>query len=280
MIGKASGIPLVSVIIPAYNHERFIGAAVASVLEQSLDDFELIVIDDGSTDRTGEIVKSQSDPRLTYIYQDNQDAPATINRGLNLARGRFIAILNSDDLYHKKRLERLVAVQAASGAACLFTDLDMIDENGGPLAATAFLPWWLECKRQFYREHHDLFASLISGNIMVTTSNLFMTAEAAQRVGPFARERYCHDYDYILRMILTWPGQVHYLIGEKLLAYRLHGGNTIHESRALSVEQERDLLYRTMLTYLPDDKRLAMAEVLIRLVSLHSWLQNNQATRH
>ena len=69
-----SGNMLISIIIPAYNHERFIGAAVDSVLRQSWSDLELIVIDDGSTDRTGEIVQSYDDPRISYLYQENQDA--------------------------------------------------------------------------------------------------------------------------------------------------------------------------------------------------------------
>ena len=64
--------PRVSVIIPAYNHERFIGAAVESVLNQTCDDFELIIINDGSTDRTGDIVQSYDDPRIIYRYQENQ----------------------------------------------------------------------------------------------------------------------------------------------------------------------------------------------------------------
>ena len=101
--------PLVSVVIPAYNHERYVGAAIESVLEQTYSNFELIVVDDGSTDRTADIIKKYSDKRISYYYQENQDAYNTINRGISLARGQFIAILNSDDIYHKKRLETLLS---------------------------------------------------------------------------------------------------------------------------------------------------------------------------
>ena len=103
-------LPLISVVIPAYNHERYIGAAIESVLEQSCPDLELIVVDDGSTDRTGEVIQGYTDSRLHYYHQENQDAYTTINRGISLARGRYIAILNSDDIYTPERLETLHSV--------------------------------------------------------------------------------------------------------------------------------------------------------------------------
>ena len=89
---------LISVVIPAYNHERFIGPAIDSVLGQTWEHLELIVIDDGSTDGTAKVVQGYTDARLSYYYQENQDAYNTINRGLGLAQGDYIAILNSDDM--------------------------------------------------------------------------------------------------------------------------------------------------------------------------------------
>ena len=100
--------PLISVVIPAYNHEKFIGPAIESVLSQSVDDFELIIIDDGSTDNTATVIKSYKDPRLHYFHQENQDAYNTINRGLGKARGRYISILNSDDMYRPERFTRIL----------------------------------------------------------------------------------------------------------------------------------------------------------------------------
>ena len=71
----------VSVVIPAYNHEQFIAPAIDSVLNQSLQDFELVIVDDGSTDNTAAVIKEYSDPRIHYYFQENQDAFNTINRG-------------------------------------------------------------------------------------------------------------------------------------------------------------------------------------------------------
>ncbi|MCW5207043.1 glycosyltransferase family 2 protein, partial [Desulfobulbus sp. F5] len=116
-----SSSPLISVIIPAYNHERFIGPAIESVLQQTWKHLELIVIDDGSKDSTGKVAQSYTDPRFSYYHQENQDAYNTINRGLSLAKGEYIAILNSDDIYTTDRLEKLLAIQQESGAACVFS---------------------------------------------------------------------------------------------------------------------------------------------------------------
>ena len=82
---------LVSVVIPAYNHEKFIGETLDSVLNQSHSHLEVIVIDDGSTDATATIVKSYRDPKVVYVYQDNQDAFNTLNRCFKMAKGNFIS---------------------------------------------------------------------------------------------------------------------------------------------------------------------------------------------
>ena len=182
----------VSVIIPAYNHERFIATTVDSVLRQTHADLELIVIDDGSTDRTGAIVQAIKDPRIKYLYQNNQDAYNALNKGIALATGDFVAILNSDDVYAPNRLERLLRLQKETNAQCLFTDVIPIDDEGRALSDPEF-GWniWHQKNRDFYFKCHDLYTAFLKGNFMVTTSNLFLTHKAAATVGPFARSDIC-----------------------------------------------------------------------------------------
>ena len=132
--------PEISVVIPAYNHERFLRETIDSVLGQSYENLELIIVDDGSTDKSAEVIRRYSDPRLCYIYQENQDAYNALNRGLSLAKGSYIAILNSDDVYAQNRLQRLLEVQRQSGAQCLFTRVNLIDDKSIPLADPAL--WW------------------------------------------------------------------------------------------------------------------------------------------
>ncbi|MGB5231354.1 MAG: glycosyltransferase [Desulfoprunum sp.] len=266
--------PLVSVIIPAYNHERFVGAAVESVLGQSCADLELIVIDDGSRDRTGEVVQSYTDPRLSYYHQENQDAYNTINRGLGLARGEYTAILNSDDVYALNRLQRLVECRDETGAECLFTDVIPISDEGEEFADPAF-GWnlWHRKNRAFYRECGDLYTAFLKGNFMVTTSNLFMTTRAVRAVGKFCSLRYLHDYDYIFRMMLANPGRVHYLEDEKLLYYRIHAGNTLGEAAIAGRLQDQELIRRYLLEVIPAAQRGYVAAGADRLVELERELQ-------
>jgi len=102
--------PKVTVFVPVYNRVRYVGAAIESVLAQSFTDFELLVVDDGSTDGSADTVRRFADPRIRLVANDgNQGIPYTRNRGLELARGAYIAMLDSDDVAAPRRLERQVA---------------------------------------------------------------------------------------------------------------------------------------------------------------------------
>ena len=248
--------PLVSVVIPAYNHERFIGKAIESILNQTMDDLELIIVDDGSTDKTAAVIKSYTDPRMSYTWQENQDAFNTINRGISMAKGHYISILNSDDIYTTDRLERLLAFidqQPVAKPACLFTDVIPISDDNVTFADPEF-GWnkWHQSNRDYYKKYDDVYTGFLHGNYMVTTSNLFMTAEAVKKVGDFAPIRYLHDYDYIFRMMLAYPNGVHYLDNDKLLYYRIHDGNTLSEAAITGREQDLDVISQYMMMRVPD----------------------------
>jgi glycosyltransferase involved in cell wall biosynthesis len=269
--------PDISVIIPAYNHEAYIGPAIESVLGQTFGDFELIVINDGSTDRTGAVMRGFSDPRLTCLDQPNQDAFNTLNRGLGLARGRFVAILNSDDLYAPTRLERLRRECLETGAECVFTDVQPVDAAGRPILDPAH-GWnvWHQRNRNHYFACNDLYTGFLRGNFLVTTSNLFLTADAARRVGPFAAYRFLHDYDYMFRVLLACPGKVVYLRDERLLFYRIHGGNTLGQGAILAREQDQRVIRTYLLEGVPAEWRGRVATGADRLVELERELEQER----
>jgi glycosyltransferase involved in cell wall biosynthesis len=246
--------PLVSVVIPAYNHERFIGAAIDSVLNQGMGDLELIIVDDGSTDNTAGVIKGYDDARLSYTWQENQDAYNTLNRGMGMARGKYISILNSDDIYTTDRLEKLLNYSEASNAACVFSDVIPISDDNQEFTDPDF-GWnvWHQANREYYRQVNDVYTGFLHGNYMVTTSNLFMTAEAARRVGEFAPIRYLHDYDFIFRMMLAHPGDVHYRQDDKLLYYRIHDGNTLSEAAISGREQDLEVISKYLLARVPHE---------------------------
>ncbi|MHC4881290.1 MAG: glycosyltransferase family 2 protein, partial [Planctomycetota bacterium] len=99
---------VVSVIIPSYNAKELLAEAIDSVLSQTLTDLEVVVIDDGSTDGTTEVVKAIDDPRIRYFYKDNGGVSSARNMGLDKAEGQYIAFLDSDDLYSPEYLKTMV----------------------------------------------------------------------------------------------------------------------------------------------------------------------------
>jgi succinoglycan biosynthesis protein ExoO len=122
--------PKVSVIIPAYNTEAYIGEAIKSALEQTLHDIEVIVVDDASSDKTVEIAKSFIDQRLKVIVnQQNVGAAAARNRALRAAQGEWIAVLDSDDWYAPERLEKLVSLADEKNADMIADDIYLINDG-------------------------------------------------------------------------------------------------------------------------------------------------------
>jgi glycosyltransferase involved in cell wall biosynthesis len=97
-----------SIIIPAYNRKRFLEKAIDSVLSQTIPAFELIIVDDGSTDGTKDIVLSRQDHRIKYLYQNNRGVSSARNKGLREATGNFIAFLDSDDWWAREKLKKAV----------------------------------------------------------------------------------------------------------------------------------------------------------------------------
>ncbi|HWT81645.1 MAG TPA: glycosyltransferase, partial [Candidatus Methylomirabilis sp.] len=97
--------PRVSIIMPVYNEERYVRQAVDSILQQTVSDFEFVILDDGSTDRTLEILQSYRDPRIRLVTQANSGLTASLNRCLPLVSGQYIARMDGNDISHPDRLE-------------------------------------------------------------------------------------------------------------------------------------------------------------------------------
>lgn len=138
----------VSIITPAYNAERFLSETIGSVQAQTHTDWEMLIVDDLSTDRTREIVSgfATSDPRIRLIAQEQNLGPAeTRNRGLDEARGRFIAFLDSDDLWLPEKLSKQLAFMHQGNAAMSYTSYRIINESGelvgGPVHAPASMDY-------------------------------------------------------------------------------------------------------------------------------------------
>ena len=130
--------PRVSVVIPSYNHAGYVIEAIDSVRAQSLVEWELIVIDDGSTDGSPALVSAHlgalRDERIRFYLQANAGSHAAINRGLAMARAPYVAILNSDDRFAPTRLERLLDLAAQHpGDLIAMTAVRLIDAEGAAI---------------------------------------------------------------------------------------------------------------------------------------------------
>ena len=125
--------PRVSVYIPTYNYGRFLGEAIQSILDQTFLDWELIIVDDGSTDDTQKVVASFADPRIHYVYQQNRGNPGARNTALKLARGEYVACLDADDMWLPEMLEKLAAKLDGlpPTVGLVYGDLYLFDDEDG-----------------------------------------------------------------------------------------------------------------------------------------------------
>ena len=235
----------VAVLIPLYNHERYIGAALASLRAQTRPPDRVIILDDGSTDGSlGTLMASPGalpphqvptrlagiEPRIDILFQPNAGAHHALNRLVSLADDcDYLAILNSDDCYHPRRLEQCLAyLEAHPAVGLLCTRLRLIDETGHPLPADSPRARWFSAAWSFGSgvddaSRLDLAEWLGLANFPGTTSNFVARADYLRRQS-FAPYRFAHDYDLLVRAALDDKLAV---LDAELLDYRIHAANTI-----------------------------------------------------
>ena len=126
---------LFSIVIPSYNRAHFISHAIQSVIDQTFQNWELIIIDDGSTDNTKDVVLSFDDIRIKYVYQKNQERSIARNNGIKRAKGIWICFLDSDDYYHKTHLQRFTELIKVNNSICglYFSGLSMNTYSNAPM---------------------------------------------------------------------------------------------------------------------------------------------------
>jgi glycosyltransferase involved in cell wall biosynthesis len=231
--------PLVSVVIPSFNHERFLEEAIRSVLRQTHENVEVIVVDDGSTDNSLDVAHAIHDPRVRIYAQENQGAHAAINRGLALARGTWLAILNSDDVFAPSRLEKLLcSFEAEPRPALACSHIEIVDSTGKVLGVKHgfhdLLPRSIAHPMDTFAALDDPVLNLLGSNYLATTSNMLFPAALIEQIGTFRAFRYTHDWDFALRAAVC--GDIA-IVDEPLVRYRVHTRNTIRENeRRMVVE--------------------------------------------
>ena len=143
---------IISIIVPVYNAEKYIRETVESVLAQTFDDWELLLVDDCSTDSSREIINGFDDPRIRLIKQpENKGAYAARTRGLKEAEGRYIAFLDADDLWEREKLEHELSFLKENNAGFVFTAYEFADGNGVGNGSVVHVPKVLPYKKALHR---------------------------------------------------------------------------------------------------------------------------------
>jgi glycosyltransferase involved in cell wall biosynthesis len=247
--------PTVSIVIPAYNRSASICPAIESVLAQTWTDFELLVVDDGSTDDTLEQARKVQDPRL-HIIESPQNGGAAVARNLGVAqsRGEWIAFQDSDDEWLPTKLEKQMARLLAPGADyvgayCGMLILGWLDDKPGDRLRVRYEP-----KPGIALVDGDIVTSLTRGN-MISTQTLVVRRDKFLELGPFdADTTPIEDWDFVIK--LAQNGQIAFV--DEPLVHQRFSPNSItrdqtraHASRVRLVEKHMDVFAR-------QPKRLAL----------------------
>ena len=213
--------PQVSVIIPTYNQAELLQKALESVINQTFQEWEAIVIDNHSQDNTKEIVELMNDDRIRYVVFSNQGIiAASRNLGINCAKGEYIAFLDSDDLWYPSKLSTCLA-HLRNGADAVCHGM-WIRKDG--VLDREFIP---------DQPHHNLYETLLfNGNSIITTSTVMVKKECLKKFGVFSEDITIvttEDYDLWLRLA---KNNVHWIILPEILGeYTIHRKNASNNIR-------------------------------------------------
>lgn len=216
--------------MPVYNGERFIKAAIESILNQTFTNFELIILNDGSTDKTLSIIKSFSDPRIRLIQNDEKSGLAHIrNKAIAASRGEYIALLDSDDISYSNRLQKQVDFLNSNPQHCLVSSwTDIINSDGKLIDKQAYL--YTDKEIQIRLFFHNCIAQ---SSVMLRKSMLPSISPYDTSFPP------AEDYHLWVRMAARY--QMH-IIKEPLIQYRVHDANTLTGNREATDKAVKDIL--------------------------------------
>lgn len=244
--------PAVSVVIPVYNGENYLRLAIESVLSQTFQDFEIVVIDDGSKDSTPDI--AQSYDRVRYVKQENAGVAAAVNHGISLARGRYFAWLSHDDLWTPEKLSaQLQALQSVDGPAICYTDIKWIDGDG-KIFDEKELP---------LPERRELVRAILTWDLVLYAAySLVFELRCFEQVGLYdLKKRHTQDADMLLRLARAFP---FVRVPEKLTFVRDHG---TRDSKRPTFVTEANAFYRGWLDALTPAELSASDSALARAIS-------------
>ncbi|MSS77678.1 glycosyltransferase family 2 protein [Anaerococcus sp. WCA-380-WT-2B] len=207
---------LVSIIMPSWNTEKYIGEAIQSVINQIYTNWELIIVDDCSTDNTEKIVSKFNDKRIKFFKNEkNLGAALSRNKALREAKGEWIAFLDSDDVRCKDKLEKQISFMEKNGYILSYTEYEKIDEKSKSFNITVTGPEHVD-KKKIYR--YDYIGQLT----MIYNANKFGVIQ----IDDISKN---NDYAIRLKLYNTIPDTKAYLLKQKLAKYRVRKVSISHD---------------------------------------------------
>ena len=226
--------PLISVIIPTFNCEKYIAQTIESVLKQTYRNFEIIVIDDGSTDNTKKVIeKFINSKKLRYIYQKNSGQSTARNKGIDESSGEYIAFLDADDFWKSEKLEKQVDVLKNKKIGICYTDVEFMDDKTGEI-----IPVYRNRKHNQLRRG-KIYKYLVFYNF-IPFAGIMVRKECIEKIGGFDKKiKMGDDWDLLLRL------SVHYefdYINEKLLLYRTGRKNQLSTKLEIRFKEQDKII--------------------------------------
>jgi len=254
--------------MPSYNHERYISEAIESVLNQTFADFELIIVDDASKDKSKEIIKiyKKKDSRIrTIFHNENKGIARTMNEGLEEAEGKFIAFIASDDVWVKDKLEKEVKVLERNEDCVVWTEVEIIDADGSPTGELGTQRWGASNRRK----SGDIFDELLRGNFI---PNRILKKENLRDIRFNEALRYLNDWQFDVDLARRY---IYYFIPEPLVKKREHGSNTADRDRQGYTKDLMPIYQYFLNEYLNDMSNVTKSGICFQMAQHYRELGNN-----
>jgi len=249
--------PLVSVIMPVYNGEKFLAEAIESVLVQTYQNWELIIVNDGSSDASAEIIRRYiaNDQRISLIEQENQGQSKARNAGAESSRGEYLAFLDQDDRYWVTKLQKQVDyMERKKDIGMVYSDLDHLDKDGYVFSRCALSSWPSPHPKR-------TIIDCMANDMFIVPGSVLIRKEVFNRAGGFdIRLSGYEDDDLFLRVFRT---SRMVFLKESLLQWRISGDSCSYTDR---MRKSRMIYFEKLKEAFPDDVRLNlywMRDVLV-----------------
>ena len=234
--------PIVSVITPIFNNEKFVGRTIQSLRDQTYQNWELVIVDDGSTDNTAQVIKSFKDSRISYFYQKNlgvQRLAQTINNGLAKTTGELVTMLPSDDTWIKTKLEKQVPIFEDSKVVLCFGQMNLIDENDKIIGYT-------KCPKHLNKIKNEPRGEILREMLVwnfIPQPTVLIRKSALLTIGGYIQPPDLYAEDYPTQLALSLIGEFRYL--DVVLAnYRMHGNQMTRNHQLNMVKTDMQYVFK------------------------------------